>query len=58
MMGRMGTPPSRDPSKQVTAQMTCASRILQIQTNAGTVKTCNMAHIIHPGGQQLWGEIR
>ncbi len=53
----MGTPPSRDPSKQVTLQMTCASQILQMQTNAGTVEIRDTTHILHPGGQQLWHEI-
>jgi hypothetical protein len=57
VMGCMGTPPSRDPSKQVTAQTTCASRILQMQTNAGTVETRKTSHIVHPGGRQLWREI-
>jgi hypothetical protein len=53
----MRTPPRRDPSKQVTAQTTCASWILRMQTKARTVKTCNTAHIVHPGGQRLWREI-
>ncbi len=52
-----GDSTSRDTSKQVTVQMTYASRILQMQAHAGTVETCNMAHILHLGGQQLWHEI-
>jgi hypothetical protein len=56
----MGTPPSRVPSEQFTVQMTRASQILQMYTNAGTVtvETPHTVHIVHPGGRRLWHEIR
>jgi hypothetical protein len=56
-MSCVGSPPSRDPSKQVAVQTSCSSRILEMQTNARTVETQDTAHIVHPVGQQLWREI-